>query len=347
VNAGAVRVLDALRRAGDRPCSGEALSQEYGISRAQVWKDVETLRARGYQIEAEPGGGYRLRGAPDRLYPEEIQHGLATRWLARDLHYFDETDSTNRIALDLARAGAAHGTAVVAESQTAGRGRLGRRFHSPPYQNLYTSIVLRPELSLPDAPAWTLAAAVAVADAVAEELGEPDASFASRAEVERRPESRVEIKWPNDVLVDGRKACGILLELAAEATRVAFLVLGIGVNLNVDPATFPEEFRASATSLCARAGRPIDRAAFARTLFTRLERVLDACAATGFHGILPRFEARFRMRGRRVRVRELGGREQEGWVRGIDDDGALRLALSGGAQVRFLAGDVSLAKEDA
>jgi BirA family biotin operon repressor/biotin-[acetyl-CoA-carboxylase] ligase len=328
VNAGPVRVLDALRRAGDRPCSGEALSQAYGVTRAQVWKDVETLRARGYRIEAEPGGGYRLRGAPDRLYPEEIQHGLATRWLARDLHYFDETDSTNRVALDLARAGAPHGATVVAEGQTAGRGRLGRRFHSPPYLNLYTSIVLRPEIELPDAPAWTLASAVAVADAVAEAIGNEDA---------------VEIKWPNDVLVDGRKACGILLELAAEATRVAFLVLGIGVNLNVDPATFPEEFRAHATSLCACANRRIDRAGFARSLYGHLERVLDACAATGFRGILPRFEARFRMRGRRVRVRELGGGEQEGRVHGIDDDGALRLALPNGQELRFLAGDVSLA----
>jgi BirA family transcriptional regulator, biotin operon repressor / biotin---[acetyl-CoA-carboxylase] ligase len=330
VSAGPVRVLDALRRAGDRPCSGEALSQEYGISRAQVWKDVETLRARGYRIEAEPGGGYRLCSAPDRLYPEEIQHGLATSWLAHAIHYFDETDSTNRVALDLARAGAAHGTAVVAEGQTAGRGRLGRRFHSPPYQNLYTSIVLRPQLDLPDAPAWTLASAVAVADTVAETIAD---------------DAAVEIKWPNDVLVDGRKACGILLELAAEATRVAYLVLGIGVNLNVDPETFPEEFRDSATSLAARCGRRIDRAAFARALYGHLERVLDACAASGFRGILPRFEARFRMRGRRVRVRELGGGEQEGVVHGIDDDGALRLRLADGAQVRFLAGDVSLAKE--
>jgi BirA family biotin operon repressor/biotin-[acetyl-CoA-carboxylase] ligase len=220
---------------------------------------------------------------------------------------------------------------VVAESQTAGRGRLGRRFHSPPFLNLYTSIVLRPELLLPEAPAWTLASAVAVADTVAETLADDEA---------------VEIKWPNDVLVGGRKASGILLELAAEATRVAFLVLGIGVNLNVDPATFPAEFRDSATSLAARRGRPIDRAAFARTLYERLERVLDACAQSGFRGILPRFEKRFRMRGRRVRVRELDGSEREGRVHGIDEDGALRLEVDG-AQVRLLAGDVSLAKEDA
>ena len=377
MSAGPVRVLDALRRAGDRPCSGEALSHEYGISRAQVWKDVETLRARGYRIEAAAGDGYRLAAAPDRLYPEEIQHGLTTRWLARAIHYFDETDSTNRVALDLARDGAPHGTAVIAESQTAGRGRLGRRFHSPPYLNLYTSIVLRPELDLRDAPAWILASAVAVADTVADALGDgdasfaqrgkpsgaqrgeaerrsdgpgerrPAASFAQRAEGERRPADLVEIKWPNDVLIDGRKTCGILMELAAEATRVAFLVLGIGVNLNVDPASFPDEFRAHATSLAAWRSGPVDRAAFARALYTRLEGVLDACAATGFRGILPRFEARFRMRGRRVRVRELDGQPQEGRVHGIDDDGALQLEVASGAVVRFLAGDVTLAEEPA
>jgi BirA family biotin operon repressor/biotin-[acetyl-CoA-carboxylase] ligase len=214
VSAGA----GARARCCAAPATGSAREKRcprIRISRAQIWKDVETLRARGYRIDADPGGGYRLSGAPDRLYPEEIQHGLATRWLARDLHYFDETDSTNRVAEGLARAGAAHGTAVIAEGQTAGRGRLGRRFHSPPYQNLYTSIVLRPEILLPDAPAFTLASAVAVADTVAEAISD---------------ENAVEIKWPNDVLVDGRKTCGILLELAAEATRVAFLVLGIGVT---------------------------------------------------------------------------------------------------------------------
>ncbi len=329
MSAGPVRVLDALRRSGGRPCSGELLSQQHGISRAQVWKDVETLRARGYRIEATPGGGYRLVETPDRLYPEELQYGLATHWLAREIHYFDEIDSTNRVALELARAGAAHGATVVAEGQTAGRGRLGRRFHSPPYVNLYTSIVLRPALELPAAPAWILASAVAVADTVAETLGEDGA---------------VEIKWPNDVLIDGRKTCGILMELAAEATRVAFLVLGIGVNLNVDPATFPEEFRAQATSLSARLGAPVDRAAFARSLYARLEQVLDACAASGFHGILPRFEARFRMRGRRIRVRDPGGSEREGLVRGIDADGALLLATDDGTE-RVVAGDVTIVKE--
>jgi len=326
VSAGPARVLAALRRAGDRPLTGVDLSRAHGVSRTQVWKDVETLRARGYRIEASAGDGYRLLGAPDRLYPDEIEAGLETRWLGRSLHYLDETDSTNRVAAELAREGAPHGAAVIAEGQTAGRGRLGRRFHSPPYENLYVSIVLRPTLSVAQAPAWILASAVGVADAVAAGLGRDDA---------------VEIKWPNDVLIDGLKAAGILMELGAEATQVAWMVLGIGVNLNVDPAGFPEEFRARATSLADRRGERVDRAAFTRALFGHLESVLDSCAKQGFRGIIPRFEARFHMRDRRVSLREVDGAVHEGRVLGIDPDGALLLEVKGTAR-RFLAGDVTL-----
>lgn len=326
---GAARVLDSLRRAGPDGTSGAKLSADLGVSRAQVWKHVETLRARGYGIEGEPGDGYRLTALPDRLYAEEIRRGLETRWMAREIHHLDETDSTNSRALELARAGAAHGTVVVAEGQTAGRGRLGRRFFSPPYLNLYTSIVLRPRLSTAEAPTLILAAGVAVAEAVADALGEPDAA---------------EIKWPNDVLLDGLKTSGILMELGAEATRVAFVVLGIGVNLNVARESFPEEFRGLATSLSSHAGRRIDRVAFARRLYHGLEEVLDAQAAHGFACLRPRFEARFRMLGRPILVRELDGREIGGRCAGIDDDGALLLDGDDGRRQRVVAGDVTIVK---
>ena len=230
MKAGPARVLDALRRAGGRTCSGAHLSQDLGVSRAQIWKHVEALRALGYKIEAAAGDGYQLAETPDRLYAEEIQAGLATEWLAREIEWLESTDSTNRVALERAR-----------EGQTAGRGRLGRSFFSPPHLNLYTSIVLRPQLTTAEAPALILASAVAVAEAVAESVDDPD---------------DVEIKWPNDVLLGGLKTSGILMELGAEATRVAFLVLGIGVNLNVDRQTFPEEFRPLATSLSSHTGRP-------------------------------------------------------------------------------------------
>jgi BirA family biotin operon repressor/biotin-[acetyl-CoA-carboxylase] ligase len=333
VSDGPARVLDALRRAGGRSCSGEDLSQRHGVSRSQVWKDVEALRSRGYQIEAAPGGGYRLAGVPDRLYPEEILEGLETTWLARDIHYFESTDSTNRVALELARAGAAHGTVVIAEHQTAGRGRLGRSFFSPANRNLYTSIVLRPRVTTAEAPAWILASAAAVADTLADFVDDPDA---------------VEIKWPNDVLLGGLKTSGILMELSAEATRVSSLILGIGVNLNVERDSFPLEFRERATSLASHIGRSVDRAAFARHLYGTLEAILESCAEDGFDAVRPRFEARFRMAGRRIRVLDPDGRtEVAGVAAGIDSDGALRVTRDGGDEVRVLAGDVTLAKEDA
>ena len=268
--------------------------------------------------------------ADDRLTAERLLPGLRTRWLGRTLHWLEETDSTNRVAQELARAGAPEGTAVVAEGQTAGRGRLGRNFFSPPFHNLYTSIVLRPKASAALTPATVLAAAVAVADAVADTVGGRDL---------------VEIKWPNDVLLAGLKVSGILLELGAEGTRVAYLVLGIGVNLNVPRESFPDEFRARAGSLRSFLGARVDRIAFTRRLYEGLERTLDRCAADGLPGVLPEFEAWFRMRGRRVRVAGVGGNDVlEGIALGVDRSGALRLGLASG-ETRVVAGDVTLLKE--
>ena len=328
MNDGAVRVLAALRGAKDRPSSGEELSQTLGVTRAQIWKHVEALRKLGYEIEGAAGDGYRLVTVPDRLYSAELGAGLATRWLAHSIEWHDKIDSTNRVAADRAREGAAHGTAIVAEGQTAGRGRLGRAFYSPLHQSLYVSFVLRPEIDTRAAPTTILAAAVAVAETVAEELGDPE---------------RVEIKWPNDVLVDGRKTSGILMEMASEATRVRHLVLGIGVNLNVDPAVFPEEFRATATSVGAAAGRPIDRIDFARRLFCTLESVLDSHTAAGFSALRKRFDRFYRMAGRTVHVTEIGGEPVAGIALTPDADGALPLERADGSVFRVVAGDVTLA----
>ena len=324
---GAARVLAALREAPDRPSSGEDLSSELGVTRAQIWKHVEALRKLGYEIEGAAGGGYRLAAVPDRLYPAELSAGLETRWLARSIEWLDVTDSTNRVAAERAREGAPHGTAVIAESQTAGRGRLGRTFYSPPHQSLYVSFVLRPEIDTRAAPTTILAAAVAVAETVAAELGAPD---------------RVEIKWPNDVLIDGRKTSGILMEMASEATHVRHLVLGIGVNLNVDPARFPEEFRATATSVGAAAGRPIDRISFVRHLFGTLESVLDLHSDGGFTAVRERFDRFYRMVGRAVQVTETGGKPLAGIALAPDPDGSLPLQREDGSLIRVVAGDVTL-----
>jgi len=259
-----------------------------------------------------------------------IGAGLDTRWLARELTCLATTDSTMRVVAEQALAGAAHGTAVIAEEQTAGRGRLGRSFHSPAGANLYTSILLRPTPPGMLAPTLVLASGVAVAECVAAWLGDP---------------ARVELKWPNDVRIDRRKTSGILVELTSSAAAPAFAVLGIGVNLNVDPATFPDEFRRRATSLSAAGGRAVDRVAFAQRLYGSLERVLDLHASAGFSALRPRFDAWFRMAGETVRVLEPGGGALEGRVLGVDADGALRLARGSGER-RVLAGEVTLAREE-
>ena len=330
-------VLSALRENVHSPSSpalsGEALSNRLGVSRAQIWKHVGTLRTRGYEIEGEPGGGYRLVGSPDRLYSDEIMPELPTKWLAQKIEHFDETESTNLLAFDLGRDAAPAGTTVIAESQTAGRGRLGRSFYSPPYKNLYTSILLRPEGSISDAPTLILAAAVAVAETVAEVLDD---------------ESAVEIKWPNDVMIHRRKTSGILMESSAEGTRIAFAVLGIGVNLNVDRETFPDEFRHLATSLASELGHPVDRVAFTRRLFVHLERQLDLHGSEGFEAIRPRFESFFRMRGESIGVEEMAGKRIACRARAIAANGALEVELLEGPRAgeitTVMAGDVTLAK---
>lgn len=332
---GARLILRALRESPHAALSGETLSSALGVSRAQVWKHVGALRGRGYEIEGERGDGYRLVSAPDRLYADEVQAGLDTEWLGQNIVHLEETDSTNRVAFELGRDGAEAGTAVIAESQTAGRGRLGRSFYSPPHTNLYTSILLRPTGSISDTPTLILGAAIAVAETVAETVGDADA---------------IEIKWPNDVLIRRRKTSGILMESSAEGTRIAFAVLGIGINLNVDRETFPDEFRSLATSLRSETGETVDRVAFTRRLFENLERQLEVHATGGFNALRPRFSSFFRMTGAEIGVEEIGGGRIDGIARDIAPNGALEVEINQGPRageiVRVMAGDVTLTKPD-
>jgi BirA family biotin operon repressor/biotin-[acetyl-CoA-carboxylase] ligase len=325
------QILTALLSSESLPCSGEMLSERLGVSRAQIWKHVNQLRKRGYQIEGAAGDGYRLTALPDRLYPEEIKRGLKTHWLAQEILYLDQTESTNADAARLAREGAPHGATVIAECQTAGKGRLGRQFHSPAYQNLYTSIVLRPQMELSRVSTLLLTAGVAVARTVAEILGSAE---------------RVEIKWPNDVLIGGLKTSGVLMELEAEENRIQSAILGIGVNLNADPREFPTEFRARATSLTQEAGARIDRTHFSQLLYSILEEVIDLHCNADFEAVKPQFEDFFRMKGRKIRVASMDGTEIEGRTLGIADQGALELETAPGERVQVLAGDVTICKDE-
>jgi len=320
----AERILHLLRRAP--MVSGEALSDTLGISRAAVWKHVEALRAAGYRIDSRRARGYTLTAAPDRLLPAEIERHLATERFGRRLECFETIDSTNLRAAALAREDAPEGTLVLAERQTAGRGRLGRGWVSPAHVNLYASFVLRPRLAPADAPQLALAAAVAVTRALR--------TFPSLA-----PE-RVAIKWPNDCLLDGKKIAGILTEMDAEVDRIRSVVLGIGVNLNASARAFPPELRGTATSALLATGVRVDRPRFAADLCATLEAVYDRVVGEGFAALAPEWESYSCLTGRTVTV-ACAGRRSTGTVRGIDAGG--RLVLDGAeGEERVMAGDVSI-----
>lgn len=317
------RIVTELEAAGGRYLSGQEIARRLGVSRAAVWKHVEVLKRDGFEIESEHARGYLLRGRPDRLDALALRRRLTTRWLASTLEVKATTGSTNSDAAALARRGALHGSVVLADEQTAGKGRLGRTWESARGVNLYLSVVLRPRIVPAQAPQLSLVSAVAVAAAL------------ERARVDAR------IKWPNDVLVNGRKLCGILTEIEAEADRVSFVVVGIGVNLNSGREHFPPELHDRATSVWMETGRKVDRLAFLCDLLSELEEGFDDFTRGGFEMLRARWEARSSMTGRSVRIAGVG-ETVEGICAGIDGDGALLVDEDDGRRRRVLAGDVTL-----
>lgn len=317
-------VLAFLAEAGDDFISGEAISDKLGLTRAAVWKHVEALRAQGYRIEAIPARGYRLAEIPDRLTPLELRPLLNTHDLGQVLHWYEELGSTSDRAKELADEGAEHGAVVVAEAQTAGRGRRGRSWASPARRNLYFSVVLRPELPPARAAEVTLVASVALCDVL------------------RQAGVQAGIKWPNDLLASRGKIAGVLTELAAEPDRVHWVVLGVGINVNARLEDFPEEIRGEATSVLLERGQAAPRALFAAACFTALEDWLDRHAEEGFGVVRDAWRERNVTLGREVIVKA-DGREIVGTAEDIDDSGALLVRGRAGVE-RILSGDVALVR---
>jgi BirA family biotin operon repressor/biotin-[acetyl-CoA-carboxylase] ligase len=319
----AAAIVDLLRRASG-PVSGADVGRELALTRAAVWKHVRRLREQGYAIPGTPSQGYRLVSAPDRLTPVEVTPHLRTEVLGRALHWADTVDSTNTWARGLARDGAREGTVVLAERQTAGRGRLGRSWFSPAGVNLYMSVVLRPLVPPARAPQLALVAGCALAATIAEVAA-----------------VRPGLKWPNDVLLSGRKVAGILTEMDSEADRVAFVVVGVGVNLNVSPEDLRAGVGDTATSVGAAAGRPVHRPSFVARLLAELEERYRRYLARGFGALRDEWESYSSLTGREVAVAG-GDGERRGRVTGLDGEGALVLRDPDGATVRVLAGDVTV-----
>jgi len=316
-------ILDLFRQAPSGYLSGARLSQMLGVSRSAVWKQIEQLRQRGYQIEAVPSRGYRLCSTPDLPLAEELGRGLQTRVIGREIRYFTATDSTNRQAYALGEAAVAEGLVVIADQQSAGRGRMGRTWVSPPGVNLYLSVLLRPPLPPHAAPQLTFLSALAVARTI-----------------EAVSPLRPTLKWPNDVMVEGCKVAGLLNEMSAESDRLRFVVLGIGINLNMTADQFPGDLRAPAASLLRAGGVPVSRALFGRILLEQLDSLYHEYLQHGSPAIMAAWEAHCDMVGRNVEVDEGGSGTLRGIVAGVDRDGALLLTLPDGSTERILAGDV-------
>lgn len=267
--------------------------------------------------------------ADGRAFEAALRRGLATRDFGHPLHFHPSVDSTNVLAATLARDGAAHGTAVIADAQRRGKGRLGRRWVSPPGVNLYLSVILRPAKPAADAPQLSLLAAVGVARTIA---GQTSLSPV--------------IKWPNDVLVSGKKVSGVLTEMQAAGPLLRSVVVGIGVNLNAPRSAFPPELRDTAASLRLLAGRPLDRAAFTLCLLAHLEKLYAVWVEDGFSGVAEEWdEFAAPLLGRPMTVNASGGTVM-GIARGLDRDGALLLETEPGRPPRrIVAGDVSVVPE--
>ena len=315
-------ILNALRRRPGEYVSGEEMSRLIGVSRTAVWKEIQKLREEGYKILAQPHAGYQLVGTPDRLIPQELSWNLAADRIGKRIHAYETTDSTMDVAHRLAAAGEPEGSVVVAEGQSQGRGRLGRSWLSPKSKGIYASVILRPSLRLSEVPLVTLMAAVAVSRAIQAGTG-----------------LSPEIKWPNDVLIRGKKVAGILTELNAEVDRVNYIVVGIGMNVNSGETQLP----AHATSISEELGTKVERVKLARVLLAELDKIYSEFLNQGSQAILEAWRGFAQFLGHRVRVMK-EDRALEGQAVDVDSSGALLIRTDTGFVEPVSAGEVVIVR---
>ncbi|HEY8463152.1 MAG TPA: biotin--[acetyl-CoA-carboxylase] ligase [Bacillota bacterium] len=324
------QIIQILKANQGEYVSGEQLAQSAGITRAGVWKQISRLREIGYLIEAAPRRGYKLLNLTKALHPFEIKAGLQTKLFGQTIDYHKETGSTNLQARKLAAQGATEGTIVLAESQTSGRGRLGRTWSSRPGLGLWFSLILRPRISTAELAVITVLTAVTLSRAIYRVTG-----------------IQVQVKWPNDLMYHGAKLAGILAELNGEMDRVNYLIIGIGLNVNHGPADFPLELRNKATSL--RMIKPVD---FDRKKI--LQRFLEEFEASYFglgqQGQIAELIDYARQHsatlGRQVTINQGFGKILTGTALDLDWDGSLWLKNPEGQLIRVYSGEIIEASVD-
>ncbi|MDD3364880.1 MAG: biotin--[acetyl-CoA-carboxylase] ligase [Syntrophomonas sp.] len=318
-------VLVALKEKNGQWFSGEALSEILKVSRTTIWKQIKTLQAEGYEVDSSPKKGYRLSSPPDLLSPDEVCPGLTTEVLGtKHYFYYPEIDSTNTRARELAAAGYPEGTVVVAEMQTAGRGRRGRSWYSPAIKGIYLSVILRPVLPLKEISRVSLVTAVAVAETL-------------EAELNLQPR----IKWPNDILINNRKIAGILSEAVTDMDGVEYIVIGIGLNINNQARDFPSGFRTTATSALAEYDHPSSRVKVLQGLLARLESHYFQLLSGNFASTLEKGKSLSMVIGQELRLDTING-FIVGQAIDIDDNGFLLVRDQLNTIHTIMSGEISI-----
>ncbi len=308
----------AVFREKDENVSGEELSRLLGVSRSAIWKHIEKLRDEGYDIAAHPHLGYRLIGIPDKLLAAEIKWKLNTKFLGKKIYSYERVDSTMDIAYRLAEDNAPEGVVVFSEEQRRGRGRMDRNWVSPKGKGIYLSLILRPQILPLQASKITLLMAVAIAQAIRRVSG-----------------LAAKIKWPNDILINHKKVCGILTELSAELDRVRFLILGVGINVNTARSVLPKE----ATSIKEELGRKVSRIELAKEVLRQTEKYYSLFKQKKFSSIAREWKDLSAILGSRVKV-VFQGKKIEGQAQDIDSQGALVIRRDNGFLEHIWTGDV-------
>jgi len=317
-----VQVLRLLKERKGRYVSGMSLASSLKLSRTSVWKHIQNLRSLGYGIISHPKEGYNLTEIPDLLIPEEIVPHLKTAWLARSYQHYRQIGSTNDQALLLAAQGAEHGTVVVAEEQTKGRGRMQRSWFSPVGLGIYVSVILRSPLPVQEAPQSAMVAGLSLVKVLRESYG-----------------LQAAIKWPNDVLVEGKKLVGILADMQSDQDFTRFMVIGMGINVNHKESDLAGPFRYPTTSLAIELGIPVKRQDLLLSLIHRFEAEYDHYLQNGFSAVLPEYEGVSAILGKQLRIQS-GKEDLSGKALGFTPEGALRLLKGDGKEEIIWVGDV-------
>ncbi|WP_284035980.1 biotin--[acetyl-CoA-carboxylase] ligase [Neobacillus sp. 114] len=318
------KLLDSFTSAGESYLSGQFLAELIGCSRTAVWKHIEELRKEGFELEAVRKKGYRIIKTPEKITADEIRLGLTTEFIGKNIHYEETVESTQKIAHRLASENVPEGTVVIAEEQISGRGRMNRPWHSPKYTGIWMSLILRPNIPLTKAPQLTLLTAVAIVQAIEEVTG-----------------LNPEIKWPNDILLNGKKITGILTEMQAEADQIHSIIIGMGLNVNQTKDDFPPELQNIASSLLIEKGDALSRASIIRSIFTHFEKLYLLFLEKGFYPIKLLWEGYAISIGKMLKARTLTG-VIEGKALGITDEGVLKIEDASGVIHHVYSADIEL-----